>query len=95
MTKCCHLDTNERQLSANREEILPRVERAIRMALLRRGAVPSQFTAHVVSNGVLTLLVEGEFQVCRYMVLSFKDRKGGRGGLWCRGMGKVLPFFFR
>lgn len=60
-------DLNERQLPADREEILPRVERAIRLSLLRRGGVPSQFTTHVVSNGVLTLLVEGEFQVCSYI----------------------------
>lgn len=60
-------DVNEWQLPANREKVLPRVERAIRLALLRRGGVPSQFTSHVVSNGVLTLLVEGEFQVCSFI----------------------------
>lgn len=51
------------QLPVKRGEIVLRVERAIRMALLRRGGIPSQFTGHHVHNGVLTLVVAGEFEV--------------------------------
>lgn len=51
------------QLPANRQEIELRVDRAIRLALLRRGGVPDQFTSHAVRNGVLTLAVDGEFEV--------------------------------
>lgn len=42
-----------------------RVDRAIRLALLRRGGVPTQFTRHAVKNGALALAVDGEFEVRR------------------------------
>lgn len=51
------------QLPGKREEVVRRVDRAMRLALLRRGGVPSQFTSHIVRNGVLTLAVQGEFEV--------------------------------
>jgi len=51
------------QLPTNRQEIELRVDRAIRLALLRRGGVPDHFTSHAVRNGVLTLVVDGEFEV--------------------------------
>lgn len=56
-------DCTRTQLPANREEIVRRMNRAIRLALLRRGGVPNHFTSHVVRNGVLTLTVDGEFEV--------------------------------
>lgn len=51
------------QVPANRKEIIPRVDRAIRLALLRRGGIPSSFTSHAVRDGALSLAVEGEFEV--------------------------------
>lgn len=50
------------QLPADRDKIVPRVDRAMRLALLTRGGVPTEFTSHNVRNGVLTLIVEGEFE---------------------------------
>ena len=51
------------QLPTDHQEVVGRVDRAVRLALLRRGGVPQQFTWSSVRNGVLTLAVEGEFQV--------------------------------
>ncbi|CAM9413292.1 unnamed protein product [Laminaria digitata] len=51
------------ELSTDREEVVGRVDRAVRLALLRRGGVPQQFSSSSVRNGVLTLAVEGEFQL--------------------------------
>ncbi|CAM9407374.1 unnamed protein product [Ectocarpus sp. 12 AP-2014] len=66
------------ELPANREEIVLRVDRAIRLALLRRGGVPSQFTSHTVKNGVLTLTVNGEFEL---MVTLQAEREDARWAL--------------
>lgn len=56
------------QLPPRREKIVPRVERAIRLALLRTGGVPREFTSHTIQNGVLTLFAAGEFEVRNYCV---------------------------
>lgn len=56
-------DCNRTQLPTNREEIVRRMNRAIRLALLRRGGAPNHFTSHVVRNGVLSMRVDGEFEV--------------------------------
>lgn len=56
-------DCTRMQLPNDREEIVKRMNRAIRLALLRRGGVPNHFTSHIVRNGVLTLTVDGEFEV--------------------------------
>lgn len=44
---------------------MQRVDRAICLALLKRGGVPNQFTSHAVKNGILALAVDGEFEVWR------------------------------
>ncbi|CAM9092784.1 unnamed protein product, partial [Hapterophycus canaliculatus] len=63
------------ELPANRETIVPRVDRAIRLALLRRGGVPDQFTSHSVRNGVLTLAVDGEFELMFTLQAEREDTK--------------------
>ncbi|CAM9103499.1 unnamed protein product [Discosporangium mesarthrocarpum] len=51
------------QVGSKRSEVVSRIERAIRLALLRREPLPMHFTSHSLRNGVLHLVVEGEFEL--------------------------------
>ncbi|CAM9108943.1 unnamed protein product [Choristocarpus tenellus] len=51
------------ELSTGKSKVISLVERAIRQSLLRRESLPSYFTSHSLRGGVLTLVVQGEFEL--------------------------------
>lgn len=77
------------QLPANRADVIPRVDRAIRLALLRHGGVPNLFTSHAVHNGMLHLTVKGEFEVSEGLWASLLLLPSFAMTLDCGGIGYI------